>query len=450
MPMLFALLAGCAGEKEKLRLPDILLVTFDTTRADHLGCYGYVRDTSPRFDALAEQSILFERCIVPMAVTLPSHVSILTGTYPAEHGVKANTFRNERYYAFPPSLQPFAVTCREEGYETAAFVSAASLKRATGIDTGFDRFDQPETERRRAGATTDSALAWLERPREKPFFLWVHYFDPHQPVRPPTRLRELFRTDEVLESLAAERESPPPGDPYHAERREELLALLNGYDGEIRYMDEQFGRLVDAIDARAGCEETIILVVGDHGEGLYQHGILEHGGSWEEQLRAPMLLRVPGEPPRRVAEPVSAVDAIPTLLGFVEGRFEKFRSQASGRNVLAPGAAAAPVTSRDTGLKEGTAGYRYALTTERWKYFAVRTEGETREELYDIDADRYELCNLAGENQELVLELREKFLAINGEQEARGERLRASMDEHGGDDVDPATLEELKALGYVD
>ena len=156
-------LAGCRQRIDVSGHPNIVLITLDTTRADHLGAYGYFRDTSPRIDAFAEESIVFEHAIAPMATTLPTHVSILTATYPLEHGVLANVMHGGRRFVPAAGLRSFATVCREQGYRTAAFVSAAPLKRDSGIQAGFEEFFEPEKGEAsvRAGVTNKELFRWL-------------------------------------------------------------------------------------------------------------------------------------------------------------------------------------------------------------------------------------------------------------------------------------------------
>ena len=177
-------LALCACGREA-PAPNLVFVTLDTTRADHLGLYGYFRDTSPALDAFGSQAIVFERFIVPMATTLPTHASLFTATQPLEHGVLANSTQGGSRFVPSTHLRSLAEVAGAAGWRTAGFVSSAVLKRGSGIETGFDAFDEPEGEQRNAEATTRTALAWLESTPRGPFLLWVHYFDAHWPYAPP-------------------------------------------------------------------------------------------------------------------------------------------------------------------------------------------------------------------------------------------------------------------------
>lgn len=449
LPLLAACGAGAGSGEEPepspLDRPDVVLITLDTTRADHLRCYGYFRETSPRLDELAGESILFERCLVPMATTLPTHTSMLTAVWPEEHGVLAN-LRRQTVYERDPSLATLAELFADAGYDTAAFVSAFPLRADAGLTDGFAVYDAPGgREQRAAEGTTDAALAWLGRAGEAPLFLWTHYFDPHSPYVPPAPWATMFTKEPALKAWLAEREiervsrrqSKRKGRPVVADED------TNAYDGEIAYMDHHVGRLLDALRARPRWDRTIVCVVGDHGEGLNQHGEAGHGLVWDEQIRVPLLLRVPGVEPSRNTDLVSAVDLAPTLLGLVPlpGR-DRLLSRASGVDVLAPDFAPRPLLAQTSDRKEQFGDEVIALTTERWKYLDLGTEGE---ELYDLAADPHELVNLAAEHPDVLAELRDLARRTIDEQRARGGgRAREATDE------ERAALEELGYGGEED
>ncbi len=443
--------AGCHREAAAPALPNLLIVTLDTTRADHLGAYGYFRETSPRFDALARESLFFERAIAPMATTLPTHLSIFTASYPLEHGVLANTAHGGRLFVPNDALRSFASHAQELGYRTGAFVSAAPLKRGTGIEVGFDSFDQPKGHERSGAITTDHALAWLARGGSEPFLLWVHYFDAHWPFTPPPSHAGRFRADEDLETYVTERQIAETAPRPLAGIVERSRDAIDAYDAEILFQDDQLARLLDAIRERGVWEHTSVLVIGDHGEGLGQHGEAGHGGTWDEQLHVPMLIRVPGVEPRRIRETISVVDALPTWLGRLGvPELSTFVRDTSGNDVLATGAVPAPlVLSQDTGRERETADYRYTLTSDTWKYFRVEREGErVRDQLFDLTKDPFELHDLAEEKPQETAVLRQQLEARVAELRARGEALRSGRPP-ATVDASPEVLEQLRALGYL-
>jgi arylsulfatase A-like enzyme len=441
LALLLGLAAAACGEPgADPALPDLVLVTLDTTRADHLVPYGYPRPTSPRLAELAAESLVFERYVVPMATTLPSHVSLFTMTEPDEHGIVANLGYR---FAASAELVPFAGYAASLGMQTAAFVSAAPLKRSSGIDAGFARFDEPAGEERRADETTDAALAWLAaRPAEAPIFLWVHYFDPHSPYRPPPGFVERVAAPERVREELAARGVPEllPGPPGSAVSAAESATR---YDAEIAFMDEQLGRLLGALRAGPRWGRSVVVVAGDHGESLGQHGVLAHGRVWHEQLRAPLLLRVPGEAPRRVGALLSAADVLPTLLALVPlPGAEAFLAAGSGRNALLGDPGERGVLSRSTEkwkLRSGEPVLR-ALTTPRWKY--IRSD-DGSEALYDLEADPHELQDVAARHRDVT-----DSLAARLARELAA--LRKRQGAAAGEPVDPTRLEELRALGYLD
>ncbi|HJS75544.1 MAG TPA: sulfatase-like hydrolase/transferase, partial [Vicinamibacteria bacterium] len=193
---LLLLQAACApSPRAVLDSPNLVIVSIDTLRADRLGLYGYFRETTPFLDSLAKESLVFERCLAPMAVTFPSHLSLFTGAYPEETGAFANARVGGLAFVPTARLRSLAQVLREGGYRTAAFVGATPLKRHTGIDAGFEHFDEPAAGQRRAGATNKRVLSWLAARDDGPFFLWVHYFDPHKPYDAPEPFRSKFEED---------------------------------------------------------------------------------------------------------------------------------------------------------------------------------------------------------------------------------------------------------------
>lgn len=267
------------------RPPNVLLVTLDTTRADRIGAWGHAGARTPNLDALARRGIRFERCDSAAPITLPSHATILTGLYPPRHGVRDNGI-----FALEPRFETLAERLGRTGYDSAAVVSAVVLARRHGLDQGFGRYDDDlgagyalgtEVAERTADATTDAALAALDGLAE-PFLLWVHYFDPHEEYRPPPRLAAGGSADRL-------------------------------YDGEIAFVDEQLGRLLAALP-----EETVVAVVGDHGEMLGEHGETSHGLLlFEGARRVPLMLAGPGVPRGAVDSCLArTADLFPTLLAL--------------------------------------------------------------------------------------------------------------------------------------
>lgn len=430
---------GGGHEEER---SSILLVVIDTLRADHLGAYGYVRDTSPNIDALASDSIVFERAMTPMATTLPAHVSIMTATQPLRHGVLNNNLRFEP----SPEFVPFAEMMQRRGYETAAFVSAGPVSRETGLGSGFDVYDQPEDAPRRAEETVDAFLAWLDGRggSRAPFFAWIHLWDPHSPYDPPQEYASIFEADEVLAGLLKERGVPrlaPFGDVMV-----DVEGLYNAYDGDVRYTDTQLGRALDRLKASGLYEDVAVVLASDHGEGLMQHGWLGHGRIHDEQLWSAMMIKPPaslGITPRRVQEVVSTMDVVPTVAGLLAMDLgEEAEAQFDGVNRLRPTdeSHAWVLSERVHRQRQGwEPGRKLALTGRRWR-IVVSSEGDS--ELFDLRHDPHELENVWTGHGEVAAGLERRLRSLLAAYRAKPRVDRQRM---GG-----AHEEQLRALGYVD
>ncbi len=434
-----AVFLACTGLACEGKPPtSIVLVTLDTTRADHLGIYGYHRDTSPALDAFAADAVVFENAVTTMATTLPAHVSLMTSTDTLGHGIKGNAKRG-RAYAADLGLRTLAQMVGDLGYETAAFISATPLKRHAGLDAGFELYDEPEGHERPAAETTDRAIAWLRGRGEQPFFLWVHYFDPHYPYHAPSPTP--FESDEAstrfLEALGA------LGGPIP----DEDVAYLNDhYDGEIRYLDGHLGRLIAELELPGRRGSPAIVVTGDHGEGLGQHGWSAHGRIYNEQIFVPLVLKLPDRiapPAGRKRELASVLDVLPTLVAALRlpiGAAD--REQLMGKNLLGESwprdALFVERVHRDDPAWES--GRKYALIDTRWKYHHLPDHADA---LYDWRADRHELENLAASRPAVAQVMRARTL----------ERLAAARHADAGplgDSLAPSTREQLKALGYAE
>jgi arylsulfatase len=440
---------ACGAEPRRAAGRDVLILTLDTTRADHLGTWGYFRDTSPELDALARESLVFDAAFAPMATTLPTHVSVFTATDPLEHGVLANTTQGGERFVPARTLRPVAAIAAEAGYATAAFVSAAPLKRGSGVESGFGHFDEPAEKHRPAGATIDRAIGWLEAHGDSPFFLWVHLYDAHWPYAAPPPYDRIYATDAALERWIVERRIPERALRPLVGTIDESRATINAYDGALRYQDAELGRLLRWLRDAGRFDGTAILVLGDHGEGLCQHGEPAHGSTWNEQLHAPLLMKLPGEAPRRIATQVSLVDAVPTFLARLGAPGLALPAgQASGRDALADEAASTPTLGQDTG-RERDGPHRFALRAGRWKYFRIEEPGgAVRDALYDLERDPFELEDVAALQPERALALRGVLEALVRRLRERGEALRGGRAPETRP-LDPETIEQLEALGYA-
>ncbi len=425
-------------------LPDVVVLTLDTTRADHLGVYGYFRDTSPTLDAFAGGALVFDRLIVPMATTLPTHTSLFTGTWPEEHGVLANVIHGGQRFVPSEQLVSFATVLRDSGYQTAGFVSAAPLKKKTGIESGFQVFTAPKRMERIGSETVDDALTWLGSTADTPILLWVHLYDPHNPFRAPPEYDARFKTTPEVEAWVAERQvsdltKRPTGDIVRA------LPSINSYDAEIRYMDDQVARLLEGLSERGRLDDSLIVVMGDHGEGLNQHGQPGHGLVWSEQLHAPLMIRAPGITPGRVDTLLSAADVLPTALSLLELPVaDAFLKQVTGVDVLGDDFSARPVLSQTSARQlEFGRPLTYALTGPTWK---CTWQDDGVAELFQLTTDPHELTDLSEQEPERLAACTTELRSALEVQKARGTALGAGKTT----DLTPAEVQALKALGYMD
>lgn len=327
-----ALPAGAASPKSS-RPPNILFITVDTLRADHLSCYGYYRKTSPYIDGLAAEGTRFAHDYTVIPLTGPSHFALLTGRYPQEIGVRRNGVA-------PPSnmkLVSLPQVLHHHGYRRGAFISAWPLaSHLTHMDRWFDHYDEVLTRKyqlfnssRYAEDVTPRALNWLRQHAKgkKPFFLWVHYFDPHSPY--------IFRDGyqpQRINSIA------PPPMPW---KDGGMPDRIRSYDSEIYYADHYIGQLLNALDQLGVRDSTLVVLTGDHGESLGEHGYVGHGRHlYDDILHVPLIFRLPGKviAGKVVNTPVSSIDVAPTILDIALGDWTKGNSSVpffSGKSLAA-------------------------------------------------------------------------------------------------------------------
>jgi arylsulfatase A-like enzyme len=429
--------------------PNLVLVTLDTMRADHLGCYGYFRDTSPRIDALAQEAILFEHCYSPIPQTTPSHASLLTGVLPLEHGIVANSFRasedvqRSRSLVTTPQLRSYAQILAEHGWRTGGFVTAATTCKVTGMAAGFEAWTEPTENTRPGEEALADALGWLAQVGTEPFFLWLHLFDVHGPHHREAPHADRFQADEALAEVMARRGIPEQVK-HRGGQTVKPAVTISLYDGAIGLVDGIVDRLVGELRACGAWERTTFVLTGDHGEGLGQHEFMGHELVWNEQLRVPFLVRAPGAEPRRLPQRVSTLDVLPTAIGLTAGLpGEEFLAQARGRSAVAEDFEEQPLFALAPTLKE------YALTTGRWKY-VHRPRGGT-DQLFDLEEDPFERKDIREEHPKIAKVLLEQIQASIRDQKAR--RLYY---QRGGVEPEISAAEyavfqnRLRELGYLE
>ena len=407
---------------------NVLLITIDTLRADHLGCYGYARKTSPCIDTLAAQAVVFDECMVQWPKTGPSMASMLSSTYGSTSGVMRETlkFKVPLHYDLLPEL------LQRAGWNTLGVVSNISLSQKFHYDQGFDRFFVHAGDQCRADAVTKRATDLLAaRDEAKPFFLWVHYLDPHAPYVPPRRHIEPFLSDATWQ---ADTRPPLPVDPRIADPaapappindlgmipayahfparypwvkpadKDQPRNYVAAYDGDVRYVDEHLGKLLDWMVAAELLKRTIIVLTADHGEGLGEHDYwFEHGRfPYDDCVHVPLMMVHPDWKAGRVASPVALLDLAPTLAeltGVAHGWQFEGKSLAPWLAAGAPEEQARPVF-----VESGyTQQYEVSLRRGRWKLIRVGSPAlaklmtGAKYELYDVVADPGETRNLAAD-----------------------------------------------------
>ncbi len=402
---------------------NVILVTIDTLRADHLSCYGATQVSTPAIDRLAAEGVRFSNVASTVPFTLPSHSSIMTGTYPPFHGVRENVG-----YALDESLPTLAERLGEGGWTTGGFVSAFVLDSRWGIARGFetyyDDFELDGDDSHNLGAvqrpgaeTLSESLRWLDTSTGRsPFFLWLHIFEPHDPYTPPEPFKSRYA-----------------GRPY---------------EGEVAHADSIIGDLRTALEERGLLDSSLLVLTADHGEALGQHGEGFHGFFvYDSTVRVPLIVRLPGGGLRGrvVDDAVSHVDLMPTIL---EATAQPSSEPVQGRSLLPllmglgpddPATAARETYSESLYplLHYGWAPLR-TLRTARYKLIDA-----PRPELYDLAEDPREERNIFRRDRQLARELEARL------DDLRTRIERTSESDRTAPEIDPATLEQLRALGYV-
>lgn len=408
-------LSAVAGVRSETPPTNVLLITLDTVRADHLGSYGYQAAATPSLDRLAREGVRFADATSQAPLTGPAHAALLTGVYPARYGLRDNAST-----PIPADRPTLAEILRRAGYRTAAFVSAFVLDRAYGFDQGFDVFDSrfsgyASQDKRSVSRTAEDvvkgALRWLERaPPGRPFFAWVHFYDAHAPYSPPEPYRTRFS--------------------------------VSAYDGEIAYVDSAVGKLIASLERRGLLDRTLVVAIADHGEGLGDHGEVQHGVFlYDSVLHVPWLLRLPGRQRAGsvVNEQVRSVDLLPTVLELLGVRVPR---GLDGVSVVGPmrgqARAKVPPSYAESFYGKLLHGWSetYSLRVGEWKLIDA-----PRPELYDLRKDGREAANLVDQKPgvagRLAGDLREM-----GREFGSGVMARARP-------PDRETVERLGSLGYV-
>jgi arylsulfatase A-like enzyme len=304
-------LTSCAGDTGT---SGVILIILDAVRADHLSCYGYERDTSPVLDSLAASGILFEKCQAQSPWTLPSCASIVSGLSVRSHGTVT---RVRSTYRLDPDMHTIAGILAEEGYTTAGIVNNPLLSRTIGFADHTDYYSFYPQGDGRAAETVDEALQWLSSRSGQPYFLMVHFMDPHAPYDPPEPFDREYSSTGTSGGIAWEIDEDDPDRVLNPEDRDHLVDM---YDGEIRWTDMQLGRLFAGIRGLELSDSLLIIVVADHGDEFLDHGGVDHGHTlYQELLHVPLIISGSGLPAGTVIEePVAQFDILPTIMDYLD------------------------------------------------------------------------------------------------------------------------------------
>lgn len=429
--------------------PDIVLVTIDSLRADHLGVYGYSRPTSPAIDALAAEGVVVRDHIAQAPYTKASMASLFSGLFPtahkafttSSHATEIMTGEVSGTMPYTDVLEARVMTLAERlaaaGYHTVGLMTNPVLLGAFGFDQGFARYEfmtRSRTDFAPAADVVHAALAALDaRPKDQPIFLWIHLMEPHSPYTPPDHLLPLFP---VLTP-------PQPIDPavipawVRIGESTDLNQYLAHYDADIRSADEALGKLFEGLKVRGVWDAGVVIVTSDHGEEFFDHGGMEHNHTlYDEMLRVPLVVKGPGLDPGVLDVQTQSVDLVPTLASLA-GR-PVAPDEVQGTDIW-------PVLQR-RGRAEPYAyaeivGRRFALRTREWKLISSLQGGR---QLFDLRRDAGERENVARETPAVVAQLENTLARIVAASVEAGEHIQGRYAP-----IPAAVLDRLRSLGYV-
>jgi arylsulfatase A-like enzyme/tetratricopeptide (TPR) repeat protein len=397
--------------------PNVVLITIDTLRADHVGCYGAQNVKTPTLDSLARDGVVFERAIAQVPLTWPSHAVILTGTYPFQNGAQDFTRPS-----LSPKVRSVAQAFQQAGFATGAVVSSFVLDRSWRLNPGFDFYDDSLSSSsaklqktdsggmvaRRAAESVPRAIAWLKRTQPRPFFLWLHLYDPHRPYDPP--------------------------EPYRTEYKGHL------YDGEIAYVDHELGALISWLKENRLYDSSLIVMLSDHGESLGEHGETEHGFFlYNATVHVPLIVKPPagsGIAPGRSSEVVETAAVAPTLLKLA-GIQDDIQKDFQAPALLSANSGRDPAYSETT-YPFSLFGWSPLHGLQNERYHFIETP---KPELYDLVSDPGETKNIADEKPAVVGVMREKLQKLL-------EKHPFEEPAGGTGSLTPEAQEKLRALGY--
>jgi arylsulfatase A-like enzyme len=399
---------SCLGRRSPLPT-GVVVITLDTTRADRLTAYGFQGAEMPHLDRLAREGVVFDQATSVGPLTLPAHASLFTGLWPAAHGVRENGAPALRF-----EHATLAEILRAHGYRAAAFVGSAVLNPDRGLSQGFEWYGGVAggqggargAAQRNAETVVDEAIAWLKDVGDQRFFLWAHLYDPHRPYEPPEPFASRYAHDP--------------------------------YVGEIAYTDVHIGRLLDTLERQEQLGRTLVIVAGDHGESLGEHGERDHGiFVYESVLRVPLIIRAPAIEPRRVASVVRLVDVLPTALDLL--------------GLPVPKTDGVSLTGAMNGKRPDLDAYAESVYPRRFGWSPIRSLragrfkliDAPRPELYDLDRDPFEHHNIYSTRPETASAMGRRLSSFAGGQ------IWSELPDPRSELVPPDVRQRLATLGYV-
>jgi arylsulfatase A-like enzyme len=452
------MMAGCDGDNGSERDINVVLITIDALRADHLSCYGYERNTSPNIDMVADRGYLFTRAIAPSSYTVPSMASLFTSTYPSNHGVLygrlaeifPNVFKNfetDVNHAIPDELPTLADILGNHGYTTIGVSANLLLDESTGFASGFDHFEHLVS--LPANDVNNGVFSFADTIRKADkYFLWVHYMDPHFPYHPREPWIDQYTSRALTSKFDLHEKTYMELMKYAPKLENDPQALTNLvalYDSEINFVDDHIGELIDDLDLG---NNTLIIITSDHGEEFLEHDCLTHGNNlYNSTIHIPLIIKLPNSAGKESVEHcVNLVDILPTILQLLNidpavqalgtSVFDGERVSPDGDSLI-PERDAMNRTfseiSKENELK--------TVITREYKY--IHDYGHNREFLYDMASDPGEHINLINKRPKTAALLREMLTKWTASQQkySTGKSLLK---------LAPEETEKLEALGYVE
>ena len=433
---------------------NVILIVIDALRADHLGCYGYKRSTSPRLDALAREGVLFKNCYSQSSWTKPSVSSILTSLYPSRHGTTLHT------HALPEDLVTLAEILDDEGYINYGYVANPNLKKIFNFDQGFYFFDDllmrdklynavlrqlrqkppyflrivkrkfDHNDYDNAELANARIIPWLNKYKDQNFLMYIHYMDPHAPLSPPPPYNTIF-------------------DYVEGDDNSRAISL---YDGEIRFVDEQLNKIIEILKSEKIFSKTMMIITSDHGRAFGEHNYYGHGATiYQEQLKVPLIIKYPGNSPagRVVEGQVRSIDIMPTILEVLDIVIDLPLEGTSLSSLITT--ETREDICEDIYIEENLANtyiLNGVIKNNEWKYILTEKsefrdiEKDGREELYNLRKDPEELNNLADLEPQVLGRIRDLLRSFK-------ERGRENAPMTSQVELDRETTRQLRSLGYL-